>query len=196
MALPKSISTDRGKYLQDMLVHAKEPLIDWPMPTKDDLALIGSVIVLYSYIDFNLHRFIEVLEKSGKLPARWKGKTAKMPIGDVQMIIETMPDWAPNNQLAFKRITEFRRTRNLMAHFAIRRFPNEDAFVFVTKSPSDFKQVLGYDPEPGMAMTGVADVPQIREAVKMLDGLLTWLSEATRQVEDHYFHTRRTDVRK
>jgi len=49
MALPKSISTDRGKYLQEILIGAgAEALIDWPMPTKDDLALIGSVIVLYS----------------------------------------------------------------------------------------------------------------------------------------------------
>jgi hypothetical protein len=197
MALPKSISTDRGKYLQDILVSAKaEALIDWPMPTKDDLALIGSFIVLYSYIDFNLHRFIEVLEKAGRLPERWKGKTAKMPIAEIQRIIGAMPDWAPNNQLAFRRINEFRGTRNLMAHFAIRRFPNEDAFVFVTKSASDFKRVLGYDPEPGMAMTGVADVPQIREVIKVIDGLLTWLSQATREVEDQYFRALKPDVGK
>jgi hypothetical protein len=166
------------------------------MPTKDDLALIGSVIVLYSYIDFNLRRFIEVLEKAGVLQGDWKGKTAKMSIVDVQTIIEAMPDWATNNRLAFKRIKEFRGTRNLMAHFAVRRFPNEDAFVFVTKSASDFKRVLGYDPEPGMVMTGVADVPQIREVIKVIDGLLTWLSQATREVEDQYFRALKPNVGK
>jgi hypothetical protein len=197
MALPKSIATERGKYLQDILVGAEaEMLIDWPMPTKDDLALIGSVIVLYSYIDFNLRRFIEVLERAGVLPGCWKGKTAKMSIVDVLTILEAMPDWSPNNQLAFKRIKEFRGTRNLMAHFAVRRFPNEDAFVFVTKSASDFKRVLGHDPEPGMVMTGVADVPQIREVIKVIDGLLTWLSQATREVEDQYFRTLKPNVGK
>jgi hypothetical protein len=85
MALPGSISTERGRYLQNILIGASaEMLIEWPMPTKDDLALIGSVIVLYSYIDFNLRRFIEILDKAGVLPAKWRGKTAKMPIGDIE----------------------------------------------------------------------------------------------------------------
>jgi hypothetical protein len=191
VALPNTISTDRGKYLQAILVGASpEILIEWPMPTKEDLALIGSVIVLYSYIDFNLRRFVEVLEKANVLPGRWRGKTAKMSIGDVETIIHAMPDWAPNNLLAFRRIKEFRKTRNLMAHFAVRRFPNEDAFVFVTKSARDFKQVLGEDPRPGMVMTGVVDVGQVRDIVKVLDGLQTWLSQATKEVEDQYFRLR------
>jgi hypothetical protein len=54
----------------------------------------------------------------------------------------------------------------------------------------------GYDPEPGMVMTGVADVPQIREVIKVIDGLLTWLSQATREVEDQYFRTLKPDVGK
>jgi hypothetical protein len=124
-----------------------DALIDWPMPGKDDLAMIGSVIVLYSYIDFNLHRFIEVLERADALPKVWRGKTAKMPIGDIETIIQAMPDWAPNNVFAFTRIKEFRKVRNMMAHFAVRRFPKDDAFLFVTKSARDFKRVLGHDPQ-------------------------------------------------
>ena len=190
MALPGSISTERGRYLQKILIGASaEVLIDWPMPTIDDLALIGSVIVLYSYIDFNLRRFIEVLDKAKVLPAKWQGKTEKMHIGDVETILQAIPEWAPNNVLAFERIKEFRKTRNLMAHFAVRRFPNENAFVFVTKSAPDFKRVLGYDPEPGMVMTGVVDVAQTRDALKIIDGLLKWLSQATHEVEGHYLRT-------
>jgi hypothetical protein len=188
MALPESRETPRGRYLLDIVNKATaEALIEWPMPTKDDLVLIGSVIVLYSYIDFNLRRFIEVLERAKVLPEKWQGKTATMPIGDVETIIQAMPDWAPTNLLAFERIKELRKMRNLMAHFAVRRFPDHDAFVFVTKSAPDFRRVLGYEPEPGMAMTGVVDVGQVRDVIKVIDGLQSWLSQATRQVEDHYF---------
>jgi hypothetical protein len=192
MALPESRETPRLRYLLD-IVNATpgDALIDWPMPSKDDLALIGSVIVLYSYIDFNLRRFIEVLERAKALPKRWLGKTARMPIGDIETIIQAIPDWAPNNVFAFTRIKEFRKVRNLMAHFAVRRFPNEDAFVFITKSAPDFKRVIGHEPEPGMAMTGVVDVGQVRDVIKVIDGLLSWLSQATREVEDQYFQSRR-----
>jgi hypothetical protein len=191
MALPESRETPRLRSLLD-IVNASpgDALIDWPMPSKDDLALIGSVIVLYSYIDFNLRRFIEVLERAKALPKRWLGKTARMPIGDIETIIQAIPDWAPNNVFAFTRIKEFRKVRNLMAHFAVRRFPNEDAFVFVTKSALDFKRVIGHEPEPGMAMTGVVDVGQVRDVIKVIDGLLSWLSQATREVEHQYFQSR------
>jgi hypothetical protein len=81
-----------------------------------------------------------------------------------------------------------------MAHFAVRRFPNEDAFVFITKSAPDFKRVLGYNPEPGMVMTGVVDVAQTRDALKIIDRLLKWLSQATHEVEDHYFRTLRPKI--
>jgi hypothetical protein len=191
MALPESRETPRLRYLLDLVNSTPgDAPIDWPMPSKDDLVLIGSIIVLYSYIDFNLRRFIEVLERAKVLPKRWLGKTARMPIGDIETIIQAMPDWAPNNVFAFGRIKEFRKVRNLMAHFAVRRFPNEDAFVFVTKSAPDFKQVIGHEPEPGMAMTGVADICQVRDVIKVIDGLLSWLSQATREVEDQYFQRR------
>jgi hypothetical protein len=159
------------------------------MPGKDDLAMIGSVIVLYSYIDFNLHRFIEVLERTDALPDAWRGKTAAMPIGDIETIIQTRPDWSPNNVFAFTRIKEFRKVRNMMAHFAVRRFPKDDAFLFLTKSAPDFKRVLGYDPQPGMAMTGVVEVSQVVNCIKIIDGVLSWFSRATRQVEDQLFRT-------
>lgn len=114
-----------------------------------------------------------------------------LSFGDIETIIQAIPDWAPNNVFAFTRIKEFRKVRNLMAHFAVRRFPNEDAFVFVTKSAPDFKRVIGHEPEPGMAMTGVVDVGQVRDIIKVIDGLLSWLSQATREVEDQYFQSRK-----
>jgi hypothetical protein len=190
MALPTSVETERTLYLNKILQSVPpEQLVDWPMPTRTDFALIGKIVVTYSFIDFYLLRLIEIYEKAGQLPEKWKGKTEKMPIVTVGEVIAERPDWAPANLTAFKTISEFRKIRNLMAHFAVKRFPNEDAFLFLTKSASDFKKVLGVSPEPGMAMTGVVDIGHTAKIYKVIERLLTWLSQATRQVEDQYFES-------
>jgi len=194
MALPKSTETERTLYLQSIVRNSGEALIKWPAPNSEDVNLIGKVVIYYSYIDFDLRRFIEVLDHAKRLPAQWLGKTAKMPIGDIETILQTIPDWHPNNVHAFTLIKEFRKLRNLVAHFAVRRFPNDDALVFITKSAADYKRVLGAQPNPGMVMTGVIDLPQIRQVCRSIEGLLKWLSEATHQVENHYLNGPNPDV--
>jgi hypothetical protein len=189
--LPKSISTERGRQLQAILsASPPEVLVQWPMPTKDDYVLIGAIIVLYSYIDLNLRRILEVVDLAGVLPPPWKGTTANLTIADVQKAIQSLPDWSESNLYALRQIEEFRGIRNLLAHFAIRRFPEDDAFVFVTKSARDYKREFGADPQPGAVMTGVAEVGQIREIIKVVEKLVTWLSQATAQIEDQYFRLR------
>jgi hypothetical protein len=55
-------------------------------------------------IDYHLRRFIEILETANKLPAVWRGKTAKMPIGGVEAILQAAPGWTANNLITFERI--------------------------------------------------------------------------------------------
>ena len=188
MALPTSIETKRTLYLQKILESVSPgEFVDWPMPTRGDFALIGKIIVHYSYIDFYLLRINEIYDKWDLLPEKWRDKTEKMRIGDVEDAIEAGPEWSENNLLAFRRIREFRKIRNLMAHFAIKRFPMEDAFLFLAKNERDFKRAVGSTPEAGMAVTGVADIGQTTKTYKVIEGLLQWLSQATRQLEDRYF---------
>lgn len=186
MALPSSIETERNRYLMDLVRNASEPIIGWPPPNKDDVLLIGKIVMLYSYIDFNLRRMIEVLDHAKALPPAWLGKTAKMHLSDVETILEAAPDIAPNNALAIRRIKEFRKLRNLLAHFAVKRFPTEDALVFVTKSAADYKRVLGAEPDPGVVMTAVADLSQIREVCRLIEGIQHWVSAATNDLENAF----------
>lgn len=184
MALPSSIETERNRYLLKLVRNAPEPIINWPVPNKDDVALVGKIVMLYSYIDFNLRRMIEVLDQGKALPAAWIGKSAKMHLSDMETILETSPDTSPNNALAFQRIKEFRKLRNLLAHFAIKRFPTEDALVFVTKDAADYKKVLGAAPDPGLLMVAVAEVSQIRDVCKKIEEIQHWLSGATNEIEN------------
>jgi hypothetical protein len=188
MALPTSIETERTLHLQQILREAPaDAIAKWPMPLRSDYVLFGKIIVQYSFIDFYLYRFIEIYEMYKLLPKKWVGKTGKMPIGDVETIIQAAPDWSEKNIYAFQLIKEFRKVRNLMAHFAIKRFPDDDAYLFITKSEKDFKKVLGFEPKSGQAMTGVADIAQTVKGQKRIEGLSSWLSKATEEVEDRYF---------
>jgi hypothetical protein len=125
----------------DLVRSASEPTINWPAPNRVDVVLIGKIVMLYSYIDFNLRRMVEVLDHAQALPPVWLGRTAKMHLSDIETSLEAASDITPNNTLALRRIKEFRKLRNLLAHFAVKRFPKEDALVFVTKSAADYKRV-------------------------------------------------------
>jgi hypothetical protein len=185
VALPSSIETERNRYLMDLVRNSSEPIINWPAPNREDVVLIGKIVMLYSYIDFNLRRMIEVLDHAKALPPAWSGKTAKMHLSDVETILETGPDIAPNNALALRRIKEFRKIRNLLAHFAVKRF-------FVTKSAADYKRVLGAEPDPGVVMTAVADLGQIRDVCRMIEEIQHWLSAATNDLENAFLEKSKT----
>jgi hypothetical protein len=156
--------------------------VTWPGPTKDDLALIGAIIVQFSYLDFYLRRAIEVLDHAKMGPEKWRGRTGKMPMGEVEAFMRSMRDMTPQNQLAFDDMKEMRKVRNLLAHFAVRRFPTEDAFVLVTKDERDFERILGHKPASGAAMTNVLDADQLRRMVKPLDNLAAWVAKSDGRV--------------
>jgi len=66
------------------------------------------------------------------------------------------------------------------------RLPAEDALVFVTKSATDYKRVLGAEPDPGVVMTAVADLSQIRNVCRMSEEIQHWLSTATKDLENAF----------
>lgn len=185
--LPKSSVTENGLRLRAIVDGTSaEDLAQWPMLSGDDYALIGGYIVLYSYIDFNLRRMVEAVEEAGELTFS-KGKAGLLTISDVERALQTVPEiYHGPNKIAIDRIIDLRGMRNLMAHFSIRRFPDDDALLFVTRSFRDYKREFGKDPGPNEALTAITEVNQIREAQKEVERLLDWLSKATVQVENQW----------
>jgi hypothetical protein len=74
-------------------------------------------------------------------------------------------------------IERHRRERNLVAHFIARRFPTENAYIFMTKSADDFEQVHRTLPPAGVMLYGVIDADQLAGIIPVLEGLLSWLSK-------------------
>jgi hypothetical protein len=184
--LPKNISTPRGLYLQKIVSAASATdLAGWPMLNKDDYALVGGLIVLYSYIDLNLRRIIEVFDHAGLLTEPWRSKADKLDGSEVAAAIQSLKCWDDEGRNALKQIEELRGARNLVAHFTIRRFPSDDAFICIAKSARAYKRQFGRAPAVGEILTAVVDCQQLRDTLKHVEHVQNWLAKAAPKLEQH-----------
>jgi hypothetical protein len=178
VALPSSTETERMTYLKGIVeAAAGQDVMAWPRPNDDDLVLFARIIGFYSGIDFSLRYVAEIMDNDGMLLPPWKGKTPKLNMYKLTQAIRSSNLWNENHNIAFDQIELYRRTRNLVAHFVIRRFPTEDAFIFMTMSSSDFEQVYGVLPERDSMLYGVVDAAQMRGVIPVLQGLISWCSK-------------------
>jgi hypothetical protein len=185
--LPENVNTPRGQYLQAILSKvSQQEFSGWPMLKKDDYVAIGGLVVLFSYVDYNLRRLVEGYDDAELLQPPWKGKSKALRTADVAKAVQSMIPWPEINLNALKRIEELRGLRNLVAHFAIRRFPGEDAFVFIAKSARNHKKHFGGEPAPAASVTAVMDGPVLPGIIPELEGLQNWLAKATAEVEKQF----------
>jgi hypothetical protein len=184
--LPKSVETPRLRRLQDIVANsAATDLAGWPMLNKEDYVLVGGIVVLFSYIDLNLHRILEVFDHRMLLQEPWAGNVGKLRATEVAEATQSLPCWDDPGRKALGEIEELRSLRNLVAHFAIRRFPADDAFLFVAKSARDFKRQFGTDPPPGSILTAIIEVEQVKEAIRHIEHVQNWLARAAPKLEHH-----------
>ena len=58
-----------SEYLQGVVAKTRATgLVNWPQLTKNDYELFGELTEAYSFIDFNLRRFMEVLDHADATP--------------------------------------------------------------------------------------------------------------------------------
>jgi hypothetical protein len=179
MALPISIETERTLHLRsivDAAIDADINVIDWPRPTDNDLLLFARIIHAYSGIDFALRMTVEIMDDRGMLAPEWN-KTAKLNTYKVNQAIRSAVFWTEDQLSDFADIEKHRRARNLVAHFIARRFPTENAYLFMTKSAADFEQVYGTPPPKGVMLYGVIDADQLAGILPAIKGLAGWLSK-------------------
>ena len=70
-----------------------------------------------------------------------------------------------------------RGQRNLVSHFAGKRFPKHDTYVFVSKSEKDARKVLGFGVAQHEVHTVVAARSDFREMTKSAKSALNWLAK-------------------
>lgn len=176
MALPKGIGNAATEKLNKLFEKDPENALQkWPDVTKDDYAIFGQYIVLFSYIDLNLRRVVESAAKAG-IVKETKTKARDLKIDKVETAIQTLPKWPDANKKAMGQIRRYRTGRNLIAHFAVKRFPSDDAYVFITKCADDFRDVFKEEPQHDTLMHGVIEAKAIRSALKNVSDLQRWMA--------------------
>lgn len=182
--LPPNVDSPRGRYLQAILDNADvESFSTWPMLKKEDYIAIGGLVVLFSYIDLNLRRMVEAYDHAGCLQTPWKGRSGSLNAAEIERAAQSILPWPEQNMRALRRMEELRGLRNLVAHFAIRRFPDDDAFVFIAKSARDFKKQFGTEPPAHAMLTAVLDGPVLPGIVKEVEDLQNWVARVTVDIE-------------
>jgi hypothetical protein len=183
MALPPSTETPRLRYLQNIVDAATDGgWADWPTPKETDYTQFGKIIVLFTYIDVSIRRIVEAAGNANCLDDKWEGRVGKLNIGEAEEAVLSL-DWSDPNRIALNQIVERRGLRNLIAHFAVRRFPSDDAFLFFTKSDRDFKRQYGRDPEPGTIMTAIVECSQLNDGFRHIHKLQVWVTKAASEAE-------------
>jgi hypothetical protein len=183
MAIPNSNESERVVYLRSIVEDIDTgQMLTWPLPTEEDFALFGRVIHIYSAMDFLLRFTAEVMDAKGLLSKPWKGAIAAQNIAVVSREILLNQMWNELQRDHFAQIDIHRRERNMLAHFIFRRFPDEDAFVFMTKSASDYRQVFGEIPPMENMLYGVTDAAQLYGLMPALKYLLKWLGGLPRDL--------------
>jgi hypothetical protein len=182
--LPSPTYTPRLHYLQGIVDSAvATDLAGWPMLNQADYVLVGGLVVLFSYVDLNLRRIIEAFDSAGRLGSPWNKNSGKMNAEEVSKAIQSLSCWDESGREALKEVEKLRGLRNLVAHFAIRRFPADEAFIFIAKSARDFKRQFGIEPEPGAVLSVIIEIDQVRTALKCVETAQNWLAVTTPQLE-------------
>ena len=110
--LPANVDTPRGRHLQELARRASQSgWSDWPMLSHNDYVLVGAIVVLYSHMDVNLRRIVELADDNNMLRPPWKGKTAKLTMTDIERAVMSL-DWSAENLGALEMIAKRRGLRN------------------------------------------------------------------------------------
>jgi hypothetical protein len=194
LALPEHTEGERVRYLQDILdgVEMHVAISDWPKLEKEDVLLIGRLVYLFNFVEVNLRRLVESWEEHGLLRVKINGRAKDLHIGVVDTIVQEMFPWPEKELECLKQLAYFRTVRNLVAHFAVKRFPDDDGFLFIAKSERDFRrQFPDTESASNMMMTAVLDGAQLRDALEEVERLQSWLASVTSELVRQAYHHKR-----
>jgi hypothetical protein len=167
---------------------AEDVLTVFPPLTVEDTQLFGSFVQLINYVEFNLRQTVEVfahanllangdnylqLHASGLLPA------VKAVVDQMDAAVEDRH----RTNMFLDDLEEGRRIRHLIAHWAARRFPNHDAFLFFTKHNRDAIARTGRALELHGLATAIVNVGSLRHHRDHIAELERWFAE--KQYEWH-----------
>ncbi|WP_246873460.1 hypothetical protein [Pantoea ananatis] len=144
MALPTEYRNERTEYLElEANKHQMNEL--WNL-TSEDFILLGKYIQMYCFIELNIHRLFNNLKSTGLFKTKSKDRV------NVPYILDKLIELVSDNLVESSRVDETigklkeikfsRDYRNIFAHWAAKRIPNEDGIIFFASDAQDYKKNL------------------------------------------------------
>src|SRR5712692_4081551 len=150
MALPKEVDAEKVRAVNEALAKmSSQELGALPPLDNDDLRLFGAISQHYCFLDLNLRRALEIMHMAKRLPPEYVNKypdytdasLSDILRGSVAKMDSTVED-LEESLFRLEEIGRCRSYRNLLNHFAGKRYPNEDVYVFASKSHKDARKVM------------------------------------------------------
>jgi hypothetical protein len=186
MALPPQNATPRLERMQREVDRLGGQLFEFPHLQPSDYQLFGAYIQMYNFIDMNLRRCVEAFHQGNVLPGdvRWQRLREAELVGVVIRVVRTMDPALEPMEETISRLNEieFRRSfRNMMGHFAARRYPNEEAIVFFSNDHRDSMRIHDRPLEPTMLLNSLVEVPVLRELMTHVAQYERWIALKTHE---------------
>lgn len=153
-----------------------------------DLQLIGELIQIYNYIEFNLRRCIELFTHAGMI-----AKTDKiLPIARLSSVAMEGISKAEDGYAWAARLAEIelhRDARNQLAHWAARHISGESALLILSMNPAESKKRIKKPADHGHSTYGVMLVKDLQWLVRHIARHEKMLAEATSSWHQRYIPT-------
>jgi hypothetical protein len=191
MYIPEHI-TPELKRLQEIVNNSgEEGLFLFPRLSDDDFKIFGMYIQIYNYIEINLRRSIEVFCRAsiltGNIVTTHPQLASAHLIGHLIIAVKKMN--LTNNTEIISNLTEINDRhdfRHLLAHWAARRFPNDDAVILFTKNGREIKKIPNQSIANDSITTVILTMADLRGLLVHINQLEIWLAQKTSEWHKQY----------
>jgi len=194
MALPNPVVAAKVRAVSEAIGKmSPQQLGALPSLDAEDFQLFGAISQHYCFLDLNLRRALEIMHLAKQLPPEYVKKYPNYTDASLTNVlrgsVEKMDGNVENVGEALFRLEEIGRCRsyrNLLNHFAGKRYPNEDVYVFASKSDKDARQVLGKELARHQVHFSIAGRSELFELEKLLNDHQAWISQKIPEWDTRY----------
>lgn len=191
MALPIGYRSERVEYLEQEA--SKYQVSELWNLTNEDFIILGKYIQMYCFIELNIHRLFNLIVSMGLFEIKSKDRV------NVAYILDKLIELVGDNLVESSKVDETigklkeiklrRNYRNIFAHWAAKKIPNEDGMIFFASDDSDYKKKFGRKINADIAAYAIFDVADIRGLVTHLSSYEEWIAHFSAEVyEQHRKH--------
>lgn len=203
MALPSENRTAKVIAVEEAIKSmSPQQLAALPALEEEDFKVFGTLIQHFCFVDLNLRRALELFKIKGMLPESAKKLYPNLPDSKLtETLIEIVKGMdakaedIPTALTWLEVISKTRGYRNLVGHFAGKRFPNHDVYVFVSKSDRDARKVFGSDLATHRVHTAVAGRSEFSEMTTSVEAAQLWLAKKIPEWDARYLKTSQANIR-